>query len=492
MMSVSQRPVFPGAFLGLLVMLGAGSAGAQSNASATEKGKQAPAAGDQEKPKKEPAIPMNRKLNEWGVLPPSTIGDGGIDLAPEDRVPEQYHFMRPDMQKGDGQISGFQAPPILEEFKLLTKDVQPGSEVRVMVRVTASNGQPKNPTAYFINEDYGRRGMIYVNFKRDPKDPNLFRGTGPISPWAAPGRYVIETLVLSDEGDNSKSYKAEFHPRLRDESGEAVHFDVPDSPNVDVNPPELTAVEVSTSEVRAGGGLIHFSASCKDDRSGPIEAETVWTSPSGYQSIRVTMVMTNGPSGNFRGAFNIPQWYEGGDWKLMKIALKDNAGNQGHNFAPTQVLMKGKTVRVLQDPARVDTTPPELLAVQFSRYEAKVGTPITVTALVTDEKSGVESISLLFMSDSGVDSIKVDLKNTHVDLNRPSKIPEPTIWTGTLNVKPLMELGSWKIARFGISDQARNYRTYFLGRDPILDGVYVKFYGDEKLPAPTTMEGGKK
>jgi len=443
-----------------------------------------------EKNEKTP-VPMNRKLNENGVLPPSTIGDGGLDLPPEMRVPEQYHFMRPDVQKTDGEISGSQAPPILEEFKLLETNVKPGQEVRAVVRVKASLGQPKTPSAYFINEDYGRRGIIYFNFKRDPKDPGLFRGLGPISPWAAAGRYVIETIILSDEGDNSKSYKAEFHPRLRDENGEPAHFVVEDHPNVDVDAPVLKSVTIEQKEVRAGRDLLLFSATCEDDRSGPIEAEAVWSSPTERQSIRVTMVMTNGQTGNFRGAVTIPEWYEGGEWTLMKITLKDNAGNQGHRFFATDPALKGKTIRVIPEPSKVDLTPPDLLAVQFSKYEVKAGQPVTVTALVSDTLSGIESVSLLFMSESGVDSQKVDLKNTFVPLNRPSKIPEPNIWTGTLTVKPGNEMGNWKIARFGISDNARNFRTYFLGRDKVLDGVYVKYIGDEKAPAATSTEGGK-
>jgi hypothetical protein len=263
---------------------------------------------------------------------------------------------------------------------------------------------------------------------------------------------------------------------------------------MDIDAPKLHALEVETASVTAGEGLVLYTVTGKDAGSGPIEAETRWVSPTGDQSLRSTAVMTNGETGIFKGAFTIPEWYEGGEWKCLMVSLKDNAGNQQHYFEPTTPAMQGRTVQVIQDPARVDKVAPQALAVQFSKPKAEAGEAVTITALVADDHSGLESVQVYVLSETGLDSEKVELKSLDVNLNRPSKIPEPNVWSGSFSIKPDMELGAWKIARLGVSDRARNYRTYFYGRDPVLDGVTVTFTGEDVKKAkapPATTDGGK-
>ena len=77
----------------------------------------------------------------------------------------------------------------------------------------------------------------------------------------------------------------------------------------------------------------------------------------------------------------------------------------------------------------------------------------------------------------------------YIALNRPSKLPEPHIWTGSFTVTETMEWGEWELVRLGISDAARNFYTYFEDRDPEIDGISVRFYNEDEEAA---AHGGKE
>ena len=435
--------------------------------------------------KKDP-IPSNRRLNMYGVLPSSALNDGGMDLPVEMRVPEQYQYLRPDRQFTEGQLSGKQLPPVLTEFKVITKQVKPGDEVRVVARVVSPYNEAAPFTSLFYNQELGRAAELYVNFKPDKKDKSLFRGIGKVSKYAAPGRYVVGTTIVPDAVGDRKAYWADFHRPMQEEDGSPAGFEVLDHPNADVDGPTLKSVTVETKTARAGEDVIHYAIETLDDKSGPVEAEGVWVAPSGGQWVRTTMVQRSDQPGTFLGAFVLPQWYEGGVWKLQQLALKDDATNVRYCFEPGEPLMKGAAVSIVQDPKKVDRDPPQLLALQLSHKEAEVKDLVTITALVEDNLSGVETIEGYFRSPHGADAVKIKLKMVDVDLNRPSKIPEPNVWQGTIKLKDTMEMGTWSVVRLGLGDHAKNFRTYFAGRDPEITGATCRFIDSEKKEAETT------
>ena len=179
----------------------------------------------------------------------------------------------------------------------------------------------------------------------------------------------------------------------------------------------------------------------------------------------------------------------------MRITLKDNATNIRYYFNQTEPLMEAATVQVDQEKEMVDQVPAEVLAVQFTKLEAKLGEQVGLTVLAEDNLSGVHGIEGYVRSPNGADAIKVKLKSLtpemggFVALNRPSKLPEPHIWTGSFTVTDTMESGDWDLVRLGISDEARNFYTYYEDRDSEIDGITVNFYNED---TETAEEGGKE
>jgi len=197
------------------------------------------------------------------------------------------------------------------------------------------------------------------------------------------------------------------------------------------------------------------------------------------------MVMVGGTPGLFKGVLQIPQWYEGGEWQLMRITLKDNATNIRYYFNRTEPMMEAATVQVDQEREMIDQVPAKILAAQFTKKQAKLGERVGLTVLAEDNLSGVFSIEGYVRSPNGADALKVKLKSMtpetgeFVDVNRPSKLPEPNIWTGNFTVTDTMEWGEWELVRLGVSDEARNFYTYYEDRDSEIDGITVNFYNED-------------
>jgi hypothetical protein len=451
----------------------------------------------EERKENEPPIPSNQRRNEYGVLPSSGFNDGGLDLPPELRVPEPYQYLRPDLQLKEAELTGKQLPPVLTEMKILTKEVDPGGEVRAIARVVSPYNKAESFVSLFYNQELGRAATMYVNFKPQKDDATLFLGRGKLSKWAAPGRYVVGTTIIADAVGDRKAYWADFHDAMQEEDGSPAGFDVPENAMADLDAPALESVEIEAGRARAGHDLIRFTVIARDDLSGPTEAEAMWVSPSGNKQIRTTLVMVGGNPGTFKGAFTIPRWYEGGEWELMSVTLKDDATNVGYYFRRTESLLAAAKVTVEQELEMVDETPPKILAIQLSTREAKVGDSVGVTVLAEDDLSGVSAIEGYVRSPNGADATKVKLKSLtadggeYVDLNRPSKIPEPNVWIGSFKVTDTMEWGEWSVVRLGIADAARNFHTYFAGRDAELEGLTVNFINDEEEKKSKTSEEKK-
>jgi hypothetical protein len=438
--------------------------------------------------KKSERVPFGQTLNEYGVLNASgcmceDLEDGEILPPPEITVPEPFQYLRPDLQITAAELTGEQRYPVLTEFKILTPEVRAGDEVRAIARVTSAYKNTLPFVTTFFSERYSRLGSatMYLNFEPSKEDKTLFVGRGRVSKFAPEGRYIVAYATISDDVGKRQSYGAEFHEPLDNEDRTPKFFMVERNPRVDLKAPELRSVAIETPTVRAGASPVRFHAIASDDVSGPVEAEAVWVSPSEEQWIRVTMVHQGSEPGKFLGYFTIPKWYEGGEWRLMRLALTDDARNISYYFSKNDPVMAGVPgVQVEQEPALVDKTPPRILAVSLSTTEARVGETVTVTALVEDELSGVRAVEGYVRSPHGVDAMKVKLKSDFVDLNRPSKIPEPNVWSATFKIKKSMERGEWTLARLGVADEANNFQTYLEGRDKLVTGIGVNFLAEEE------------
>jgi hypothetical protein len=109
--------------------------------------------------------------------------------------------------------------------------------------------------------------------------------------------------------------------------------------------------------------------------------------------------------------------------------------------------------------AQEDVTPPALVAVSFE--PAVIDTSngpvrITVTVHVTDDLSGIESMTLYFVS---LESVQHFILDFDVEENRKSGDPQDGFYVSTVTLPQYSAFGQWKMNTFGLTDRAGNYVT---------------------------------
>ncbi len=415
-----------------------------------------------------------------GTEPQSADVEGQLGVADEDYVPEVFQYRRRDAQPRQGAISGEHRSVAMTEFQVLDPMVAPGEVVRAIVRVEPAFEKGRRFVAEFWSQEYGRASVVYVNFKPHPEHRTLYLGRGRVDRHHPGGRYNAGSTMITDERGRKKAYSAEFNPVMRDPDGGPAHFVVEDNPDMDVRPPVLRSLEILTPRARTGE-TIRIAAEVEDDLAGPSQARAVLVSPSGGRLIRADLIGDVRSPGRFVGAFPFPEWYEGGVWTVQKVELFDAARNSALLFAATEPMLRAAEVEVEADPERVDDEPPTLLALEVPLREAPFGEDAPVAALVEDDLSGVDRVFVLFQSPSGADLVRVELESRNPPLNRPSLLPQPNVFRGTLKLEDFREGGAYRVTRVHLADRARNYRELSVWDGEIPD-VQVEFLDEGERP----------
>ena len=416
-----------------------------------------------------------------GTEPASADVTGQLGVPDADYIPEVFQYRRRGAQPTQREISGEHRSTALTEFRVIDRQVDPGETVRAIARVEPAFEKGRRFVAEFWSQDYGRAAVIYVNFKPHGKDKNLYLGRGKVDRHHPGGRYNVGSTMITDEHGHKKAYSTEFNPVMRAGDGSPAHFVVADNPEADITPPTLRSIEVLTPEVRVGE-TIRVEAFAEDDLAGPTQARAVFVSPSATRRIRADLIGDARRPGRFLGAFSIPEWYEGGVWRVQKVELYDAARNGALVFAATAPVLAEASVRVEADPERRDDEAPVLLALELPQREASADESIPVAALVEDDLSGVDKVYVSFQSESGADLVRVELTSRNPPLNRPSLVPQPHVFRGALKIEKWRERGTYRVSRVNLSDRAQNYRNLNPVRDEEVRGLEVAFRADSKEP----------
>lgn len=414
-----------------------------------------------------------------GTEPASADVTGQLGVADEDYVPEVFQYRRRGAQPVQDELSGDHRSTALTEFRVIDLEVDPGDTVRAIARVEPAFEKGRRFVAEFWSQEYGRASVIYVNFKPHEADKKLYLGRGRVDRHHPGGRYNVGSTMITDEHGRKKAYSTEFNPVMRAPDGSPAYFVVSENPEADVTPPTLRSLAILTPEV-AVGETIRIEAFAEDNLAGPTQARAVFTSPSGRRAVRADLIGDGGRPGRFLGAFSIPEWYEGGLWKIQKIELSDAARNSALIFAATSPVLADVGVLVAENPELRDDEAPVLLALELPQREAPAGESIPVAALVEDNLSGVDKVYVSFQSPSGADLVRVELESRNPPLNRPSLVPQPNVFRGVLKIEEWRERGAYTVSRVNLADRARNYRNLNPVRDEEVRGLEVVFLPEEK------------
>jgi len=342
---------------------------------------------------------------------------------------------RGDVPKDPKDPTSDTTPPQLISVEFNPQQIHDGEETVLSVVATDDlsgvrviSGTIGTPTGGLQGFALQREGDTsrYVSHIVVPKD-------------APEGMWRISYLSLSDNAGNTATLSA------NQGSLAANGFRVISSRS-DTKPPVLRAVWLDRPAMRAGEkNIVHVQAD--DEGTGVNLVSGVFQSPSKFARIGFGC---RAADTEWLCDFVPPASADCGEWKLEQIQLQDKANNMSTTRSDNPMIA---AVRLTMGGNDCDSQPPQMLSIVLDRTVVTANSTITVTANVTDDLSGVASMSCQV---TGPTTSK-GTPRLYFSLAASS---DPNMWVGQLVVPALASKGRWEIAWVQILDKANNLKTY--------------------------------
>ncbi len=189
----------------------------------------------------------------------------------------------------------------------------------------------------------------------------------------------------------------------------------------DTTPPTIASV-TATPSIAAAGEIVTITVDVTDDLSGISSVSVHGRSPTGANGFGANIWGVDA-LGRWYGAVRIPEFAEPGTWTIT-VHAHDNSGNSASDYSGT----------VEVTATAVDTTPPVVHGVTITPASVDAGEIVLVDVDVTDDLSGISSVSVHGRSPSGVSGFGANIwgvdPNGHWFGNvRIPEFSEPGIWT---------------------------------------------------------------
>lgn len=408
-------------------------------------------------------------------------------------IPDEF-MSNPDRQIDPRTLPGYHLPPRLLEAELLSpKKVKIGDTVKL--RVLTVSKSPVNPNDVIYEGPGGRDTRLTMRWAKAAKTEekegmiySTFEASGRVTQWLPGGTYwPVAIQNLNDELGHGKSYRSDFHPAL---DREKLSFEVAENPNFDLTAPTLKkfvlgSLDGSAPKLPLTGkmtDLIPVFAEVTDDRSGVSEVKATLMSPKRglYSDIELTPSLDK--ENVWVGFFRMNPFYEVGEYKISRIVLTDRARNEFTVFPQENPVVQNRTITLSND--REDIQSPVLVTLDIDKRQAKAGDTVKLTAVVADNLSGVDNVTVTIHSPSAIDKRRVVLraKPKPSVLIKPAYDVQENIFEGTFTIHPLDETGWWTVKRVIARDIANNYMDVVSTDRPAIEKIQVQF-----TPSETTQ-----
>jgi len=200
--------------------------------------------------------------------------------------------------------------------------------------------------------------------------------------------------------------------------------------DADLTAPMIHAVTVTPDPVTAGA-TVTITVDVTDDESA-LGSVAVWGSGPGGAGSFGANIWGQDEQGRWYGSVTIPENAEGGTWSV-DVGAWDEVGNSVYEY----------DVAVFEvEAVEVDDTPPVVGLVQADPEVVEAGQTFVLTVDVTDDLSGISSVSVHGSSPSGASGFGANIWG----------VDERGRWYGTIGIAAGAEAGVWTIDVYAHDD----------------------------------------
>ncbi len=414
---------------------------------------------------------------KWGIPQAPSIDHYFQNGTPDEWWPDEFRS-NPDPTIKLKDLKGYHFTPFLRWVTIEKKVVKPGDTIRGQAFVEDPAGVARFAVAF--QGPMGRRTTIRMSFTPRAGNKSMFDGTLTIPKWTEPGRYLPFDMALGNVLGHLKANLPEYVSAMQNLVLEVLPGD-----DIDVLPPTLEDFGIGTPGESTSEGVaqtydiskpVMVWAKITDNKSGVRQAGARILSPDGkFKEVGLKPWM--GKENYYVGFFQIPEHYEGGEYYTRSVWAHDVAGRKMFTYARINPMVQAARFEVTQDPAKVDSTAPEVITVWLDQTEGKLGDTIKVSMIVSDDLAGVTQVVANFAAYPSF----ADKKRIHLRRVAPRDVLQKAgfnldeqIWEGTFTTHEMDEPGDWKLVRIFAGDAADNYLDIRRSERP--DMLTVKVY----------------
>lgn len=284
--------------------------------------------------------------------------------------------------------------------------------------------------------------------QREAPDSSRYIARISVPKDAEQGMWHINFLSLTDNASNTTN----INMQQTGGAGFTVNSSRPDS-----TPPSLRAVYVDRRAMNGGEKNTVF-VQATDDKSGVAIVSGVFQSPT--KTARIGFGCRNTAPDQFECDLVPPKSVDCGEWQLEQIQLQDKAQNMT-TVRGDNPLVAAVKVNIAGD--HCDSVPPAVESLMLDPLDISNANDsvVTVTAIVSDDSSGVASVS-------------GQVAGPAADNGQPPRVyfafqpgDSPEKWIGRINMPKFAAKGTWSIVWLQALDKSNNLKTYSQA-DPVL------------------------
>ena len=230
-------------------------------------------------------------------------------------------------------------------------------------------------------------------------------------------------------------------------------------PTPDTVPPVLTSLSISSNQASPENS-VKIAAEVNDELSGVNRVYISYRKPNGNS--KGTYLYLNQTTKKYEGTISISTYDVAGEWVPSYLTLTDNKDNSGYvyddnsdssgqkfDLDPYKFTVSGVSSPPTT-PESTDKVPPVLNSITISSSQVSGPGTVKLVADVSDDDTGVNSVSASYVKPSG--------RSYSLSLYFNSSLGK---YEGSITIGQYDEIGDWQLNYVRLGDKAGNYKYIY-------------------------------